>query len=133
MEERILYFDIINGISGDMTLSSLLDLGTGSGCIVLSILAQCKDMYATAVDISDKALTIAKKNAKNLGVYDRCRFVNAGWFDTDFNDKIEKTYDIIVSNPPYIPTSDIETLEPELGFSVGKCQQSFPLDTLLGC
>ena len=94
--------------------TNLLDLGTGSGCIVLSILAQCKDMYATAVDISDKALTIAKKNAKNLGVYDRCRFVNAGWFDTDFNDKIEKTYDIIVSNPPYIPTSDIETLEPEV-------------------
>ena len=95
-------------------LSKLLDLGTGSGCIVLSILAQCKDISATAVDISDKALKIAKQNANNLRVSDRCTFINASWFDKDFADKLEKKHDIIVSNPPYIPTNDIKTLEPEV-------------------
>ncbi len=94
--------------------TNLLDLGTGSGCIVLSILSQCKDLSATAVDISPKALDIAKKNADNLTLSNRCKFVNASWFDVDFNNKIENTYDIIVSNPPYIPTSDIKTLEPEV-------------------
>lgn len=93
---------------------TLLDLGTGSGCIVLSILAQCDKIKATAVDISDKALKVAQKNAVNLNVADRCKFVNASWFETDFNDKISDKYDIIVSNPPYIPTEDIKTLEPEV-------------------
>ena len=92
----------------------LLDLGTGSGCIVLSILEQCKDILATAVDASDKALTIAKTNANRLNLTDKCKFIKANWFDTNFSNKIENKYDIIVSNPPYIPTDDIKTLEPEV-------------------
>ncbi len=92
----------------------LLDLGTGSGCIVLSILEQCKDVLATAVDASDKALTIAKTNANRLNLTDKCKFIKANWFDTNFSNKIENKYDIIVSNPPYIPTDDIKTLEPEV-------------------
>lgn len=94
--------------------NTLLDLGTGSGCIVLSILAQCPDVKATAVDISDKAIKIAQKNAKNLYVANRCNFVNASWFDTDFYGKLANKYDMIVSNPPYIPTYDINTLEQEV-------------------
>ncbi len=93
---------------------NLLDLGTGSGCIALSILSQCKDVSATAVDISEKALTVAQKNATKLNLANRCSFVNASWFETDFNDKLKNKYDIIVSNPPYIPTSDIQELEPEV-------------------
>ncbi|MBQ2810640.1 MAG: peptide chain release factor N(5)-glutamine methyltransferase [Alphaproteobacteria bacterium] len=95
-------------------LKTLLDLGTGSGCIVLSILAQCEDVSALAVDISDKALKIAQKNAEQLDLTDRCKFINANWFDADFESKLQKKYDIIVSNPPYIPTEDIKTLEPEV-------------------
>ena len=94
--------------------NKLLDLGTGSGCIVLSILDKCKEVKATAVDISVKALNIAKQNADNLKVSERCNFVNSGWFDENFSDKIESKYDIIVSNPPYIPTQDISNLEPEV-------------------
>lgn len=94
--------------------NTLLDLGTGSGCIVLSILAQCPDVKATAVDISDKAIKIAQKNAKNLYVANRCNFVNASWLDTDFYGKLANKYDMIVSNPPYIPTYDINTLEQEV-------------------
>lgn len=93
---------------------TLLDLGTGSGCIVLSVLEQCKNVSATAVDISEKALTVAQKNAKNLNVANRCSFVNASWFDTNFYGNLANKYDIIVSNPPYIPTDDIKTLEPEV-------------------
>lgn len=96
------------------TFNTLLDLGTGSGCIVLSILAQCPDVKATAVDISAKAIKIAQKNAKNLNVINRCNFVNASWFDTDFCGKLANKYEVIVSNPPYIPTDDIKTLEPEV-------------------
>ncbi len=93
---------------------TLLDLGTGSGCIVLSVLEQCKDVSATAVDISDKALTVAKTNANRLNLTDKCKFIRANWFDTNFSNKIEDKYDIIVSNPPYIPTDEIKTLEPEV-------------------
>ncbi|MBQ8870221.1 MAG: peptide chain release factor N(5)-glutamine methyltransferase [Alphaproteobacteria bacterium] len=93
---------------------TLLDLGTGSGCIVLSILAQCKDVSGTAVDISDKALKIAQKNTHNLNLSNRCKLIKTSWFDADFESKLQKKYDIIVSNPPYIPTEDIKTLEPEV-------------------
>lgn len=98
----------------DNNFKTLLDLGTGSGCIMLSILAQFEDVSATAVDISDKALKIAQKNAHNLNLTDRCNFVNSSWFDADFESKLQTKYDIIVSNPPYIPTKDIKTLEPEV-------------------
>lgn len=93
---------------------TLLDLGTGSGCIVLSVLEQCKNVSATAVDISDKALSVAKTNANRLNLTDKCKFIKANWFDTNFSNKIEDKYDIIVSNPPYIPTDEIKTLEPEV-------------------
>ncbi len=94
--------------------SNILDLGTGSGCIVLSILSQCPNLSATAVDISAKALKIAKMNAEKLNLSERCKFVNASWFDTDFSTKTEPEYNVIISNPPYIPTEDIKSLEPEV-------------------
>ena len=98
----------------EKNLTTLLDLGTGSGCIMLSILAQCEQVSSTAVDISEKALKVAKKNADNLGLSARCKFVNGSWFDDIFLSMLETKYDIIVSNPPYIPTDDINTLEPEV-------------------
>ena len=112
-DTEILVEEAIKIIS-ENNFNHLLDLGTGSGCIVLSILAQCKDISATAVDISENALKIAKKNADNLNVSDRCYFVNASWFDTNFLEQINGKYNIIVSNPPYIPSEDIPTLEPEV-------------------
>ena len=83
----------------------ILDLGTGSGCIVLSLLKIFINMQGVAVDISEDALRVACKNAYSLRVNDRCDFVKSNW-NTDINEK----FDIIVSNPPYIPTKTIGTL-----------------------
>lgn len=83
---------------------NILDLGCGSGCIILTLLKLLKNSKGTAVDLSEKALEIAKKNAKILKV-NNIDFKKSNW-----NDSINDKFDIIVSNPPYISTSDIENL-----------------------
>lgn len=92
----------------------ILDLGTGSGCIVESILAERPYVQGVAVDISAAALEIAQRNAVNLQVDKRLRFINASWFDTDFLGHFAKSFRLIVSNPPYIPQAEIQSLEPEV-------------------
>ena len=87
--------------------SSILDMCTGSGCIILTLLHFVKDCTGTAVDLSEKALAVAKQNAEKLGK--NCNFIHSDLFEN-----IEGTYDVIVSNPPYIATKEIETLEPEV-------------------
>ncbi len=92
----------------------ILDLGTGSGCILLSILGDCSKACGMAADKSAPALVIAKHNAELLGLDKRVTFMQADWFETDFVEHIGSGFDMIVSNPPYIPTADILTLEPEV-------------------
>ena len=87
---------------------NILDLGTGSGCLILSLLKIYKNASGLAVDISDKALQVAKQNAKNLKV-ENIKFLKNNW-----SDNIEEKFDIIISNPPYIPTNDIKDLTPEV-------------------
>lgn len=89
----------------------ILDLGTGSGCILLSLLAERPQCLGTAVDSSAKALQIAAENARNLKLADRVEFINKSWTEEKF---IDRQYDVITSNPPYIPSMEIETLEPEV-------------------
>ena len=79
---------------------------TGSGCIIIT-LAKERAVKATGADISEQALTVAKKNAADLGV--DCRFIK-----TDLFDRIDEKFDIIVSNPPYIKTADIDKLQKEV-------------------
>ena len=86
-----------------------LDLCTGSGCIALSILKYTNETKALCTDISDKALLVAKENAASLGLSDRCEFE-----ETDLFPKQKQKFDLIVSNPPYIPSEVIEGLEPEV-------------------
>ena len=74
---------------------SVLDLGTGSGAIALSLAAEFPDAAVTATDISDAALVVAKDNAARLGR--DCKFIKSDWFE-----RVSGTYDLIVSNPPYI-------------------------------
>ncbi|MBE5860147.1 MAG: peptide chain release factor N(5)-glutamine methyltransferase [Butyrivibrio sp.] len=88
----------------------IMDLCTGSGCIGLSLLRYSNDTHVVATDISDAALEVAKRNADNLGVSDRFMPVKTDIFPEKENEK----FDIIVSNPPYIRTSVIDTLEPEV-------------------
>ncbi|MBQ8481493.1 MAG: peptide chain release factor N(5)-glutamine methyltransferase [Alphaproteobacteria bacterium] len=92
----------------------ILDLGCGSGCIIESLLKDLPSARGCAVDISDKALILAAENADNLEISERICFLNASWFDTDFIIKIGEKFDMIVSNPPYIPSADIDTLDTEV-------------------
>ena len=92
----------------------ILEFGTGSGCIVISLLDELKNAKATGVDISKKALEITKKNATTNNVLNRLDLLNASWFDNDIQNKIPQKFDLIISNPPYIPTKDIETLNNEV-------------------
>lgn len=87
----------------------VLDLCTGSGCIALSVLNFTNDTKAVCTDISQKALLVAEKNADKLGLSERVTFE-----ETDLFPKEEGKFDLIVSNPPYIASSVIETLAPEV-------------------
>jgi len=99
----------------------VLDIGTGSGCILLSILRERPNFYGTGIDISKKSINVSKFNAKQLNLMNRVKFFNSS---VD-NFKIGK-YDLIVSNPPYIKIlnlkyleKDVVNFEPELALSGG--------------
>lgn len=94
--------------------ANILDLGTGSGCIIESILLEKPQTSGIAVDISAESLKIARQNAEKLGLSERLKLLQADWFDTDFVRKINQKFEIIVSNPPYIPSAEITTLAPEV-------------------
>lgn len=86
---------------------SLLDMCTGSGCIAISADKLGKLISATGVDLSEKALVIAEKNNSKLEA-------SVTFLQSDLFDKVEESYDIIVSNPPYISTEEVLTLMPEV-------------------
>ncbi len=94
----------------------ILDLGTGSGCLIESLLSEYQMAQGVAVDFSAAALEVAQQNAVQLGVNSRLEFVQADWFGSDFVARIggEWKFDVIVTNPPYIPSDDIEGLAPEV-------------------
>lgn len=83
----------------------ILDLGTGSGAIAVTLLAELPGAIAVATDLSAAALDVAKSNAGVLGVADRASFMQANWFDG-----VDGQFDLIVSNPPYIALGDIAGL-----------------------
>lgn len=91
------------------SFDTVLDLGTGSGAIVLSLLAERANASGIGVDMSPQALSVARRNADALGVSARVEFVHSDWFKA-----VEGKFDLIVSNPPYIAASAYPTLAPEL-------------------
>lgn len=95
-------------------LSKILEFGIGSGCIILSVLADCPEITGTGIDISADALNTAKRNAEALKVSQRLTVMQASWFDNDIAEKTGGGFDMIISNPPYIPSGDIQGLEPEV-------------------
>jgi release factor glutamine methyltransferase len=87
----------------------ILDLGTGTGCLLLTLLDIYEKASGIGVDVSDAALCVAQDNAKRFGFTQRAQFLQSRW-----DEKIEGVFDIIISNPPYIPTKTIATLAPEV-------------------
>lgn len=90
---------------------TVLDLGTGSGCILLSLLHERPVACGLGTDVSDAALRVARRNAAAVGVSNRAEWRVSDWF-TD----VTGTFDLIVSNPPYIARSEMPDLAPELAF-----------------
>ena len=100
----------------------ILDIGTGSGCILLSILSEIKKAKGIGIDISKKAIEVAKKNSSDFGLNKRANFFTRS-LDETYNYK----FDLVVSNPPYIKTNDIKNLsddvrkfEPKIALDGGK-------------
>ena len=93
----------------DCSPHTVLDLGTGSGCLLVSILLLCPTAIGTGVDISEGALSVAARNAKKHGVECRTRFLRSNWFS-----EIEGRFDAIVCNPPYLSEDEYSQTEPEL-------------------
>lgn len=87
----------------------LIDLGTGSGAIALTLLAERPLAEAVLTDISLAALAVARANAESLGVASRAHFIEASWFAG-----VGGRFDLILSNPPYIPSAILPTLEPDV-------------------
>lgn len=88
---------------------SVLDIGSGTGCIPITLAMENKNITADSVDISTGAIEIAEKNALFHNVYERVHF-----YKSDLFKQIEKRYNIITSNPPYIPLKEKETLQIEV-------------------
>jgi release factor glutamine methyltransferase len=88
---------------------TLLDLGTGSGCILLTLLAELPNAQGVGTDLSEGALRLAAENARRLGLAARARFIAADWFDG-----VQGRFDLILSNPPYIARADIAGLAREV-------------------
>ena len=110
----------------------ILDLGSGSGCLGLSILNEYKNSKGILIDVSLDSLEIAKINAVDYNLFHRSKFINLNWFKKEWTKELlqnieNKKFDIIISNPPYIPSNDINNLqievkkfEPRLALDGGK-------------
>ena len=97
----------------------ILDMCTGSGCIITSLMLEVPEASGTGVDLSEKALEVAIRNARELGTADRTKFVKSDLFSAEYfskKDNAEKVTgsDMLISNPPYIPSGEIEGLMEEV-------------------
>ena len=96
------------------SVASVLDLGTGSGCIVLALLSEWTDASGVGVDASPDALSVATENAQSLNMAERVNFVQADWTADAWATDLGGPFDVVVSNPPYIPADDIGGLDADV-------------------
>lgn len=103
-----------------MKAPRILDMCTGSGCILLSLLCEREDASGVGADVSRGALKVAERNAESLKVAERLKLIQSDLFSDVFFQETcgagRETYDMIISNPPYIPTADIRELMDEVRF-----------------
>lgn len=87
----------------------ILDLGVGSGCLLITLLAELPDAVGVGVDRSTEAIAVAQENAIGMNLGDRCTLIESDWFSA-----VEGSFDLIISNPPYIPAGDLGGLMPDV-------------------
>ena len=111
-----LIVDVVKNLSKDFTKNSIniLDIGTGSGCIIITIILELMtklNTRATALDISKKALLVAKKNLIKFNLEKKINLIESNWFE-----KLDNKFDLIISNPPYIKKNDLAKLSKEVRY-----------------
>lgn len=104
-----LVLPFVREVTGREGTCRILDLGTGTGAIPLALLSQVPQAVAVGADISEGALATARQNAEQLGLADRFTALESDWFS-----KISGSFHLIVSNPPYIRSNEIDALQPEV-------------------
>lgn len=108
-ETEVIVDEVLKAFPENMDFR-MLDLGVGSGTILLAVLAERPAAKGLGVDASDEALAVARDNAASLDLNTRAALMHGDW-TAGLGDA---SFDLVVSNPPYIPTADIDTLEPEV-------------------
>ena len=93
---------------------SVLDLGTGCGCLVLALLQEMPAARGLGTDASHKAIEAARHNAQNLGLTERARFETADWHEATNWRPLEAPFDLIISNPPYVDKQQMQNLQAEV-------------------
>ena len=112
-ETEVLAEQVINW-SKDNKVTSILDIGCGSGALAVSLAKYIEEANITAVDISENILTVAQENAEKNSVSEKIDFICLDVKNDDFADKMGKKFNIIVSNPPYISQEEWKTLPQEV-------------------
>ena len=102
--------DVVLPVFDEHRHFQVLDLGVGSGAILLAILAERPHATGLGVDVSEDALAVARDNAAGLGLADRVALLRGDWTEG----LADASFDLVVANPPYIPTDEIDALEPEV-------------------
>lgn len=100
------FIDSRNGGKGRGAPLHIVDLGTGTGCLLVALLSELPSAYGIGVDVSASALAVAKANARANGVGDRTGFVACDWTAALADSSEHGGFDVIIANPPYIPSSD---------------------------
>ena len=108
-DSEIIIETVLKHVSNINTKYSILDLGTGSGCLIISLLKEYKNSHGLGIDIDLESLKVAKKNKSVLLNESRLMFSN-----DSFENFQTKEFDIIVCNPPYIPVSQMDTIEDQI-------------------
>ena len=108
-ETEVIVDEVLKAFPEQMPFN-MLDLGVGSGTILLAVLAERPAAKGLGIDVSEEALAVARENAANLGLAGRTALLRGDWT----NGLGDDSFDLVVSNPPYIATEVIETLEPEV-------------------
>ena len=118
-DSEILIEAVLEYFPNKTQLLKILDLGSGTGCLGLSLLEEYEDSLISFVDVSKKSLEIVKKNSHQFWLKGTLKYIHLDWRTHDWDTQLlnieeNKKFDIIVTNPPYIPSNDINFLETEV-------------------